>query len=1076
MCAKFIEPVAFSAFSFKEGASMPRELISQAHALGLAGVGLADRDGVYGLVRAWKASREVGLQLLHGATLTMRDLPPLTLYAECSRGWANLCELITKLHADRPHGATREQRTPAGLRIDDIAAHGAGLVGLATWEWCERPGDLSNLSDALPLYALANRTLQTTDRKRVGDVEREARRLGLKVLASNRPLHHAPERQPLQDILTCLKHYCTIDEAGMLLQPNAERHLKPPQQVAALFRGRERWLTNTLELGERASFTLDQLTYSYPKEVVPPGETPMSWLRTLTERGLKRRYPEGTPAKVTAQVEHELGIIEELDFPAYFLTVEEIVTRARAREILCQGRGSAANSAVCFALGITSVDPARSTLLFERFISKERGEPPDIDIDFEHERREEVLQETYERYGRHRAAMVNAVVTYRPRSAVRDVGKAMGLSLDQIDRLAKGLERWSRGPIDRGRVREAGIDPDDPRVELTLDLAAELMGFPRHVSIHSGGFVIAEGSLPSRTPIEPASKDDRTVIQWDKDDIDPLGFIKIDLLALGILSAIRRCFDLVAGAHGHRWELATVPAEDPAVYDMLCEGDTVGVFQVESRAQMGMLPRMRPRCYYDLVIQISLVRPGPIQGGMVHPYLARRNGEEEVTYAHPDLIPILERTLGVPIFQEQVMAMAIAVGGFGAGEADQLRRAMGAWRRRGGLEPLLVRLRSNMEQRGISEEYCEQITKQIMGFGEYGFPESHASSFALIVYVSSWLKRYYPAAFAAALINSQPMGFYSVSTIVADAKRHGVEVRRVSIARSNWECTLEATGREDPTEGGRGGVTARGVAIRLGMACVKGLAEEDAAAIVEGRGDGYASITEVAAVSGVDKGPLRALARADAFADLGIDRREALWQIEGLWRGPLIAPIPLEEDGAVLPKASAWEQMSLDYGATGLSLRAHPISLLRPKLGRRVTTIAALEQTPPGSTVTLAVVVTHRQRPATASGVLFMGVEDETGMGNVVVWPKLYERHRKVIRGHQLLIITGRLQRSGTAPGDRSKERDGQPRRGSSPPPTTDDRKPEAISIVAFRIERPPRRAMTGTDGVRELLRSRDFR
>jgi len=767
----------------------------------------------------------------------------------------------------------------------------------------------------------------------------------------------------------------------------------------------------------------------------------MSWLKNRTKLGLRTRYPDGVPDSVRTQVQHEMELIEELDFPAYFLTVYDIVRMARERGILCQGRGSAANSAICYALGITSVDPSRSHMLFERFISKERGEPPDIDVDFEHERREEVIQAIYKKYGRDRAAMVNEVISYRPRSAVRDVGKVLGLSLEQVSSLAKSIEHWSREDIQEEQIREAGLNPKDDRVQHCITLASELRGFPRHVSIHTGGFVIAEGSLRARAPIEPASMANRTVIQWDKDDIDALGFVKLDCLALGMLTAIQKAFNLIHLHHHKALNLATVPAEDPAVYAMCTRGDTMGVFQIESRAQMGMLPRMRPKCFYDLVIEVSIVRPGPIQGGMVHPYLNRRNGLEPVCYAHPALEAILGRTLGVPIFQEQVMEMAMVVGGFSPGEADQLRRAMSAWRKKGGLEPLLKRLVTNMEARGITPQYAQQIAQQILGFGEYGFPESHAASFALLVYVSAWLKNYYPAAFCAALLNSQPMGFYSPSSLIGEAKRQGVEIRPPCILHSDWDCTLEADLRSDPRRGGSEGEVGRGMALRLGLRQIKGLKKATVERLVRFRSaQEISGLHALANGAELDKGDLRILARANAFEGMGWDRREALWRIEGLWSGDLLRPLPPPEDDVRLPKASPYENLQLDFRNLGLSLKSHPIGLTRSWLSQRsVSTIAQLSALPNGSLVKVAGLVTHRQRPHTASGVVFLGMEDETGITNIVVWPKVYARQRRLVRSESLILVKGKLQ----------KER-------------------EALSVVAFSFELLPIEAIA--------TKSRDFR
>jgi error-prone DNA polymerase len=760
---------------------------------------------------------------------------------------------------------------------------------------------------------------------------------------------------------------------------------------------------------------------------------------------------------VRRQLEHELRLIEKLEFATYFLTVYDIVVMAWAREILCQGWGSAANSVVCYCLGITAVDPERSQMLFERFLSEERGELSDIDVDFEHERREEVIQDIYDKYGRDRAAMVNEVISYRPRSAIRDVGKALGLSLEQVDRLAKTLSYGSRGHLPESMVAEAGLDPDDPAVHATLALCEDIQGFPRHVSIHVGGFVIAEGSLRDRCPIEPASMPDRTVIQWDKDDVDAVGFVKVDVLALGMLSAIRKCFELIEDHHGRSLTLANVPAEDPHAYDTACRADTIGVFQIESRAQMSMLPRLQPRCFYDLVIEISIVRPGPIQGGMVHPYLDRRDGIEPVRYAHPLLEPILSRTLGVPIFQEQVMEMAMAVGGFGAGEADALRRAMGAWRKRGGLEPLVAKLMANLQTEGISREYAQQIAEQILGFGEYGFPESHAASFSLLVYVSLWLKTYYPAAFCAALLNSQPMGFYSPSSLVGDARRHHVQVLPARLHNSDWDCTLEEDGRVDPLVGGAEGIEARGVSLRLGLREVKGLSEDEGLRVVAARNQGgpFLSVADLARRASLDRGALSALARSDVLADLGLSRREAVWAVEGLWTQstPLLEGLASSDDGERLPVATRFEEMQLDYKYMGLSLDAHPIGLAREWLGRRgVLPISRLLELEPDRVVKIAGLVTSRQRPMTASGVVFMSLEDETGMANVVVWPKVFDSQRRIARGENLVMVTGKLQRQN-----------------------------EAISIVIYRFRKIPQSAWGELNALRvkppEFKKdSRDFR
>jgi error-prone DNA polymerase len=857
---------------------------------------------------------------------------------------------------------------------------------------------------------------------------------------------HDPERKRLLDVVTCIRRRTTLDAAGRALAPNAERVLRAPAEIAARFGaagralGEERALLEAVALSAALAaehtFALDQLDYRYPREVVPAGQTPMGWLRHLVEEGSRECYPGGVPPAVQGQLDHELAVIEQLGFPAYFLTVHDAVRFARERGILCQGRGSAANSAVCFALGITSVDPSRTNLLFERFLSAERGEPPDIDVDFEHERREEVFRYLYGKYGRQRAAMVNEVIAYRRRSAVRDVGKVLGLALDQVDALARQADHWGHDPITDAQLREAGLDGRDTRVRLTVELSGELLRFPRHVGIHVGGFVLTDDELSARVPIEPATMEGRTVIQWDKDDIDAVGFVKVDLLSLGMLTAIRKAFDLVAGSGsagptaavqdarpfltpeggssagppssnhgpqpwGRRWTLATVPAEDPEVYDMISRADTVGVFQIESRAQMSMLPRLRPRCFYDLVIEVAIVRPGPIQGGMVHPYLKRRQGLEPIDYAHPALEPILARTCGVPIFQEQVMSMSMAVAGFTPGQADRLRRAMAAWRRKGSLGPIAEDFRRGLHAHGITGEYAERLVQQIHGFGEYGFPESHAASFALLVYVSAWLKLRYPAAFCAALVNSQPMGFYTPRALVADAERHGVEVREVDVVRSCWDCTLEEAGP----------------ALRLGFRLVKGLGEADAARIEAARArKPFRDLPDFAARAGLDRGALEALAQADAFRSLGQPRRQALWTVAGLWDTPLFAGLPRAAPPPRLPAPTPHEVLESDYAATGLAVGRHPIGLERARLrARGLRSVAELAAVSAGEVVRVAGLISCRQRPMTASGVVFLTLEDETGQVNVVIWPKLYERRRQVVRGAVLVEITGRLQRENEA-------------------------------------------------------------
>ena len=812
---------------------------------------------------------------------------------------------------------------------------------------------------------------------------------------------HARSRRALQDVLTATRVGTPVDRAGYALFPNGERSLRPLSRLVDLYP--PELLAATLEIAARCTFSLEELRYEYPREIVPEGHTPSSWLRQLTAEGLRRRWPGGAPDNVERMVAHELDLIEELRYEAYFLTVHDIVGFARSRGILCQGRGSAANSAVCFCLGITEVDPARMSLLFERFISRERNEPPDIDVDFEHERREEVIQYLYAKYGRHRAALTATVICYRPRSALRDVAKAMGLDALQVNALARSMQWWDGSKIDEGRVREAGLDPDSPVLAKVLALARTLLGFPRHLSQHVGGFVIARDRLEDLVPVENAAMPERTVIQWDKDDLDALGLLKVDVLGLGMLAAIRRAFDLIDGFRGRRWTLATVPAEDPAVYDMIGHAETVGVFQIESRAQMAMLPRMRPRSFYDLVIEVAIIRPGPIQGDMVHPYLRRRGGLEPVSYPSPEVEGVLQRTLGVPIFQEQVMQLAIVAAGFTPGESDQLRRAMAAWKRKGGLGHFEERLITGMRARGYEEEFARQIFRQILGFGEYGFPESHAASFALLVYVSAWLKRHEPAAFTAALINSQPMGFYAPSQLVQDARRHGVEVRPVDAAISEWDCTLEPAADGAP-------------ALRLGLRLAKGFPETAARRLMAARaGRAFADAQDLAERAQLDRRELGVLAAAGALERLAGHRHRAAWQVAGVEPSLAILPqVRIAEGIPLLRAPREGEDIVADYAHTGLTLRRHPLALLRPKLAARgLLTAAELRERAHGAHVRTAGLVITRQRPGSAQGVTFVTLEDETGQSNLIVWRDVADRQRQALIGSRLMAVAGELQMEG---------------------------------------------------------------
>jgi len=830
----------------------------------------------------------------------------------------------------------------------------------------------------------------------------------------------APARRALLDALSCVREHCTIDTAGFRLEANAERHLKGPDEMARLFRDHPEAIARTLEIAGRCRFSLDELRYEYPEELTAAGRSPQEELAHLTRIGAAARYPGGVPGAVQAALDHEFALIGQLGYAPYFLTVYDIVRFARARGILCQGRGSAANSAVCYCLGITAVDPACVDLLFERFVSAERGEPPDIDVDFEHERREEVIQYIYAKYGRDRAGLAATVICYRSRAALRDIGKAMGLGDDTLSALSGLIRGWSRDGVEDADLRELGLDPNQRRLRQTLDLVREAYGFPRHLSQHVGGFVMTRGRLDELVPIANAAMAERTVIEWDKDDLDALGILKVDVLGLGMLTCLRKGFELLARHTGKHYDLATVPAEDVAVYDMLCRGDSLGVFQVESRAQMSMLPRLKPRGFYDLVIEVAIVRPGPIQGDMVHPYLRRRNGEEKVTYPSEALEEVLGKTLGVPLFQEQAMKIAIVAAGFTPSEADQLRRAMATFRHSGAIHDFRDKMIEGMVARGYDRDFAERCFRQIEGFGSYGFPESHAASFALLVYVSAWLKRHHPAVFAAALLNSQPMGFYAPAQIIRDAREHGVEARAVDVNLSDRDCTLEPA----PPGGVDGG---DGLALRLGLRQVKGLGAAEAAALLAHRGNGYAEPRALWRRAGLGARALEALARADAFRSLGLDRRQALWAIKGLPRGAGVKsadPLPLfaaaraeelgEEPAVVLPEMRLSEHVVDDYASLRFSLKAHPVSFLRAELaGRGMVEAARLIELPNDGPVKVAGLVLVRQRPSTAKGVIFVTLEDETGVVNAIVWPDLYARQRKVLLSARLLGIEGRLQREG---------------------------------------------------------------
>jgi error-prone DNA polymerase len=1123
-------------FSFLRGASHPDELVVTAAALGHSAIAITDRNSLAGIVRAHHAAKEIGLRLVVGCRLDLRDGTSLLAFPEDRAAYGRLTRLLTL-------GKRRAPKGECHLDYADVVAHSDGQIVIAL------PPETADMADFATriaadfrdrVYLAAHHLYRGDDARRLARLAALGEATGLPLVATNDVLYHLPERRPLQDVLTCIREGCTIREAGYRLAANAECHLKPAQEMVRLFRGHEDAVERSLEIVERCRFSLDELRYEYPEEPVPEGQTPQQRLVELTWKGAEERFCSVTPAeagvqgqatrlgaldsrlrenddrvgipdKVRGLIEHELRLIERLDYARYFLTVHDIVRFARQRGILCQGRGSAANSVVCYCLGITAVDPARIDVLFERFISAARNEPPDIDVDFEHERREEVIQYVYEKYGRDRAGLAATVICYRSRSAIREVGKALGLSVDVVAALAGIVWGWSNDPIADLRVREAGLDPTDRTLRLALDLAAELVGFPRHLSQHVGGFVITRGPLSELVPIENAAMEDRTVIEWDKDDLDRLGILKIDVLALGMLTCIRKAFALIEQHYGRRFELATVPAEDPAVYEMLSRADSLGVFQVESRAQMTMLPRLKPREFYDLVIEVAIVRPGPIQGDMVHPYLRRRSGREPVDYPSEALRQVLGKTMGVPLFQEQAMKIAIVGAGFPPEEADRLRRAMATFKRNGDIHLFHDKFVAGMVANGYERDFATRCFSQIEGFGTYGFPESHAASFALLVYVSSWIKCFYPEVFACALLNSQPMGFYAPAQIVRDGREHGVEVRPVDVNHSFWDCTLEpsavtpaalgllrssyrtkpetscadlvrastslfrspqgvdAHGTSPWAEGPRtklgqdeieeviafpslpqnfpqtvphenGNDDNRRWALRLGLRQIKGFAEAAAERLVAARPQmGYPDPRALWRRSGLGRGALERLAEADAFRSMGLDRRRALWALKALGEPPLPlfaaaedAPHPPADAGpslspsdgkkagvrgearamALLPEMLLGEHVVEDYASLSLSLKRHPLAFLRRELASEgLVTAAELAHLPVDRRLAIAGVVLIRQRPGSANGVVFITIEDETGIANLIVWPQILERFRRAALGATLLRCTGKLQR-----------------------------------------------------------------
>jgi len=993
----YAELHAVSNFSFLRGASHPEELVERAAALGYSALALTDECSLAGVVRAHAVAKELGVHLVVGCELTLACGLRLVLLAMDRGGYARIANLITEARMAAPKGQYRADRS---LLAD-------GLPGcLVLWSadpWrdgAEADGHWLAERFAGRCWIAVERSLAADERQRLRGLERLAERTGLPRVAAGDVRMHVRGRRALADVLTAIRLGTTVAAAGDALAANGERHLRPRKRLARLYPAA--LLAETVAIAERCTFSLDELAYEYPDEGVPAGFTPAAWLRELAERGMGWRWPDGAPASVRDQLEHELALITELGYEPYFLTVYEMVRYAREQGILCQGRGSAANSVVCYCLGITAVDPAKSSLLFERFISRERDEPPDIDVDFEHHRREEVIQYVYRRYGGHRVALAATVITYRTKSALRDVGKALGLAPSQLDQLAAaGVGRGDGRAVDPERVRDSGLDPEAPIVRRVLALAEQLLGFPRHLSQHVGGLVIGRRPLAELVPVENAAMDGRTVIQWDKDDLDAVGLMKIDCLALGMLTALNNGLELIRDFHGRELTLATIPPDDPDVYAMIRRADTVGVFQIESRAQMSMLPRLRPETFYDLVIEISIVRPGPIQGEMVHPYLRRRQGLEEIEYGGPEMERVLGRTLGVPLFQEQVIEMAMVAADFTPGEADRLRRSMAAWRRSGDLEPFERRIVEGMTANGYTADFARRMFAQIRGFAGYGFPESHAASFALLAYASAWLKCRYPAAFTAALLNAQPMGFYGPSQLVRDARDHGVEVRPVDVRFSEHGSSLEPDGQG-------------GAALRLGLDRVRGLSAAACAAIPVARpAGGFAGVDDLGRRARLARRDLDALADADALAGLAGDRHAARWSAHGVESTlPLFPERAAEAEAPVLRAPREGESIRSDYASTGLTLRRHPLALLRPRFRcwRSASVVRGLAD---GDTVLTGGLVITRQQPSSATGVTFVTLEDETGAINVIVWRGVRERHRSALYGARLMGVAGKVQREG---------------------------------------------------------------
>lgn len=995
----FAELRCLSNFSFLKGSSWPDELVARAKKLGYSAIAITDECSVAGMVRAHVAAKEQGIKLLVGSQFDVDadESFHLVVLACNLNGYGNLCQLISRLRRNAEKGTYR-------LTLDDI-----GRTDLNDCVVVACPGRHAKVDSMLTLarwlftHFLGRAWLgidllrRSDDEVRLLRLREVSEQTAIPLVAVGNATMHVPSRKPLLDVMTATRIRKPLTECGRALDVNAERHLRTRGRLARTFP--EDLLDQTLQVAARCDFSLDELRYHYPSEVVPEGETPASYLRRITYEGAGRRWPKGIPAHVSEQIERELELIAELRYEHYFLTVADIVQFARSRHILCQGRGSAANSVVCYCTGVTEVDPARMNVLFERFISKERNEPPDIDIDFEHERREEVIQYLYDKYTRERAALTAVVICYRVKSGIKDVGKALGMPLDDLERVSANHHWWDGYVIDDERLSEVGMDVGSLAVQQLLALTRQLLGMPRHLSQHPGGFVLTQGPLTRLVPVENASMPDRTVIQWDKDDLDALGLLKVDVLGLGMLTAIRKTLEFVSKTQGYDFQMQDIPAEDGATYDMICKGDTVGVFQIESRAQRSMLPRLQPRCFYDLVIEVAIVRPGPIQGQMVHPYLRRRQGHEPVSYPSKELELALGRTLGVPLFQEQVMQVAMVAAGYSGGEADGLRRDMAAWKRKGGLQKHYAKIVNGMTARGYTEEFAEAIFNQIKGFSEYGFPESHAASFALLVYASCWLKRHRPIEFLAAMLNSQPLGFYSPSQLVQDGKRHGVVVLPADVMCSDWDCSLE------PITGMN--------AVRLGLRLVSGLKRESADAVMKARAVApFDSAEDLAKRTGLNQHQMTALASADALSSLSGHRRQQVWDASAQRSAPpLFKEVPIHEPYLEFAPAPEAEEILFDYSATGLTLRRHPLALLRPQLAaRRLLTAEVLARVPNKRAVRTCGIVTTRQQPETAHGTVFISLEDETGDIQVIVHKAVWERQRRVMVSSRLLEVRGTWQ------------------------------------------------------------------